>query len=233
MLIEYRAYTLHLGAEALFWEAQRERGEQGLQAIFERLIGVFASRSGATDQIVSLYRYDSFEDWHSRLYGLYGQARLQPYFRVIRPLIASQQSKFLLPAPLPELTPHWGNGRDWVPSQGPLFTGNALVEQTTLSFSAGGVPACWEAFRRHGLDDDPVALEGILGAFASIVGALNEVLILRRFPSFDALQAHRRQLRQSPAWTSFLRSLAPLTVASDVRMLEPSQLADMSPLFSR
>ena len=233
MLIEYRAYTLHLGAEALFWEAQRERGEQGLQPIFERLIGVFASRSGAMDQIVSLYRYDSFEDWHSRLHGIYGQARLQPYFRVIRPLIAGQQSKFLLPAPLPELTPHWGNGHDWLPTHGPLFASDTLVEQTTLSFSAGGVPACWEAFRRHALDDDPLALEGMLGAFASIVGALNEVVILRRFASLAALQEHRRQLRHSPAWTSFLRSLAPLTVASDVRLLEPSQLTDMSPLFTR
>ncbi|WP_449433533.1 NIPSNAP family protein [Pseudomonas putida] len=233
MLIEHRVYNLHLGAEELFWEAQRERGEQGLQPIFERLLGVFASRSGPTDQIVSLYRYDSFEDWHSRLYGIYGQARLQPYFRVIRPLIASQQSKFLLPAPLPELTPHWGNSRDWLPGEGPLFDGQALVEQTTLSFSAGGVPACWEAFRRHALDDDPVALEGMLGAFASIVGSLNEVLILRRFSCLAALQEHRRQRHQSAAWTSFLRSLAPLTIASDVRLLEPSQVADMSPLFAR
>lgn len=232
MLIEYRAYTLQLGAEELFWEAQRERGEQGLRAIFERLIGVFASRSGPMDQIVSLYRYDSFEDWHSRLHGIYGQARLQPYFRVIRPLIVRQQSQFLLPAPLPELTPHWGNGHDWLPAQGPLFSADSLVEQTTLSFSAGGVPACWEAFRRHALGDDPVALNGVFGVYSSIAGALNEVLIHRRFSSLAALQEHRQQLRHSSAWTSFLRSLAPLTVASDVCLLAPSRVADMSPLFA-
>ncbi|MCY1417382.1 hypothetical protein D9M71_329160 [compost metagenome] len=232
MLIEYRAYTLHLGAEELFWEAQRERGEHGLRPIFERLIGSFATRSGPTDQIVSLYRYDSFEDWHTRLYGIYGQTRLQPYFRVIRPLIARQESKFLLPAPLPELTPHWGNGHDWLPAEGPLFGADSLVEQTTLSFSAGGVPACWDAFRQHALGDDPVALNGVFAAFSSIAGALNEVLIYRRFADMPALLEHRRQLRHSQAWTSFLRSLAPLTVASDTRLLAPSRVADMAPLFA-
>ncbi|MNP13575.1 hypothetical protein D3C76_1058610 [compost metagenome] len=232
MLIEYRAYTLHLGAEELFWEAQRERGEHGLRAIFERLIGSFATRSGPTDQIVSLYRYDSFEDWHTRLYGIYGQARLQPYFRVIRPLIARQESKFLLPAPLPELTPHWGNGHDWLPGDGALFGADSVIEQTTLSFAAGGVPACWEAFRQHALGDDPLALNGIFATFNSIAGALNEVLIYRRFANLAALQEHRQQLRRSQAWTSFLRSLAPLTVASDSRLLAPSRVTDMAPLFA-
>lgn len=232
MLIEYRAYTLHLGAEELFWEAQRERGENGLRSIFERLIGAFATRSGPSDQIVSLYRYDSFEDWHNRLHGIYGQSQLQPYFRVIRPLIARQESKFLLPSPLPELTPHWGNGHDWLPAQGPLFGAQNVIEQTTLSFSAGGVPACWEAIRQHALGDDPVALNGVFATFSSITGALNEVLIYRRFGNLTALFEHRQHLRHSSAWTSFLRSLAPLTVASDVRLLEPSPVADMSPLFN-
>ncbi|MCY1455204.1 hypothetical protein D9M71_723210 [compost metagenome] len=72
----------------------------------------------------------------------------------------------------------------------------------------------------------------MFAAFSSIAGALNEVLIHRRFPSLAALQEHRQRLRHSPAWTSFLRSLAPLTVASDVRLLEPSRVADMSPLFA-
>ncbi|MOA52598.1 hypothetical protein D3C78_1759220 [compost metagenome] len=72
----------------------------------------------------------------------------------------------------------------------------------------------------------------MFAAFSSIAGALNEVLIYRRFADMPALLEHRRQLRHSQAWTSFLRSLAPLTVASDTRLLAPSRVADMAPLFA-
>lgn len=235
MLIEHRAYTLQLGATELFWDAQRERGDDGLRPILDRLIGSFATQTGPLDQAVSLYRYDSFDDWQSRLFGIYGQAHLQPYFRIVRPLIVRQESKFLAPAPLPELTPHWGNGRDWLPAQGPLFTAaraGSVVEETTLSFAAGGVPACWEAFRQHALADDAIPLQGLFGVFSSIAGALNQVLLYRHFANAEACFAHRAALHQSARWTSFLRTLAPLTAASDSRLLEPSRIVDMSPLFA-
>ncbi|MNN88625.1 hypothetical protein D3C81_2063320 [compost metagenome] len=58
------------------------------------------------------------------------------------------------------------------------------------------------------------------------------MLIYRRFANLAALQEHRQQLRRSQAWTSFLRSLAPLTVASDSRLLAPSRVTDMAPLFA-
>ena len=235
MLIEHRAYTLHLGAEARFWEAQKERGPDGLRPILDRLIGSFATRSGAHDQIVSLYRYDGFDDWQSRLMGLYGQSRLQPYFRVVRPLIARQDNCLLAPAPLPGLTPHWGNGRDWLPVDGPLLRQPAqgsVVEETVLRFAAGGVPACWEAWRQHALGDEPAAGDGLLGAFNTVVGPLNQVLLLRQFASGAALEAHRERLRGHPAWLSFLRTLAPLAVASEVRLLQPAPLPDMSPLYA-
>lgn len=238
MLIEHRVYTLKLGSTELFWDAQSERGNDGLKPILDRLIGAFATRCGPADEIVSLYRYDSFDDWHTRLLGLYGQAALQPYFNIVRPLIVRQESKFLVPAPLPELTPHWGNGRDWLPGHAPRFTalhgvshGACIVEETTLSFAAGGVSACWAAFRQHGLVDDTAAMSGLFGAFSTLVGALNQVLLYRCFANAEAWSAHRAALRASTCWSGFLRTLAPLTVGSASRLLEPSRIADMSPMF--
>lgn len=234
MLFEHRVYTLQPGATELFWDAQRERGDEGLRPILERLIGSFASRTGPTDQVTSLYRYDSFDDWQTRLFGIYGQARLQPYFRIVRPLIVRQESKFMLPSPLAELSPHWCAGRDWLAGQVPPFTAarsRAVVAETTLSFSAGGVPASWDAFRQHALGGEAVVLQGLLGAFSTIAGALNQVLIYRQFPDTESCFAHDEALRRSVRWTSFLRTLAPLTLASDTRLLEPSRVADMSPLF--
>jgi NIPSNAP len=234
MLIEHRAYTLNLGATDLFWNAQRERGEHGLRPILDRLIGAFATRSGTTDQIVSLYRYDSFDDWQTRLFGLYAEPTLQPYLRAVRPLIVRQESRFLMPAPLPELTPRWGNGRDWLPGHGPVFASPRaanIVDELTLSFAAGGVPACWEAFRKHALTDDPVVTTGLFGGFSSIAGALNQVLLYWHFPDVQAWSAHRASLLESVRWKGFLRTMAPSTVAAESKILAPSEVADMSPLF--
>ncbi|SEB16808.1 NIPSNAP family protein [Paraburkholderia sartisoli] len=234
MLIEHRSYTLRPGAADLFWDAQRERGDDGLQPILERLIGSFATCTGSLDQIVSLYRYDSFDDWQTRLLGLYGRAELQAYFERVRPLIVRQESRFLVPAPLPELTPHWGNGHDWLASQGPLFSAPrraGVVEETTLDFAAGGVPACWNAFRQHALAEDPAAMEGLFGGFSSVVGALNQVLLYRFFPDVEAWSSHRVALQASAKWNSFMHGIAPLTACSNRQLLAPSRIGDMSPMF--
>ncbi|CAB3801471.1 hypothetical protein LMG28688_05364 [Paraburkholderia caffeinitolerans] len=235
MLIEHRVYTLAPGAEASFWDAQRERGEQGLRPILERLIGTYAARSGATDQIVSLYRYDSFEDWQTRLFGLYRQAALQPYFRAVRPLIRRQESRFLAPDPLSELTPHWGNGRDWLPAHGPLFASprtESVMDELTLTFAAGGVPACWEAMARHALTADAGVMSGLCAGFSTIAGVLNQVLLYWRHPDLEAALQHRSRLRESGRWNDFLRELAPVDVHAESRLLAPSTVADMSPLYA-
>jgi len=234
MIIEHRAYTLRLGTTETFWDAQRKRGVDGLRPIVERLIGAFAAQSGSTDQIVSLYRYDSFDDWQSRLFGLYGHATLRPYFDAVRGLIVCQESKFLVPAPLPDLAFHWGNGRDWLPEFGPIFSApraRCVVEELTLSLNAGGVAQCWDVFREHELHADPIASSGLFGVFNSIAGRLNQVLLYRRFPDFEAWRAHRKGLNESPCWRGILHSLAPLTIHANSKLLEPSRVEDMSPLF--
>ncbi|MDR3097474.1 MAG: NIPSNAP family protein [Paraburkholderia sp.] len=236
MLIEHRVYTLAPGAEASFWGTQRERGEHGLSPILERLIGTYATRSGEADQIVSLYRYDSFEDWQTRLFGLYRQDALQAYFRSVRALIKHQESQFLVPAPLRELTPHWGNGRDWLPGNGPIFASpraGCAMEELTLTFSAGGVPACWEAMRQCALTSDPVVMADLCAGFSSIAGTLNQVLLYWHYPSAEAWSIHRRSLGESARWNDFLRALAPFGVQASSRLLAPSGVADMSPMYAR
>ncbi|WP_434666820.1 NIPSNAP family protein [Paraburkholderia sp. A3BS-1L] len=234
-MIEHRVYTLAPGTEASFWDAQHERGEHGLRPILDRLIGAYAARSGTNDQIVSLYRYDSFEDWQTRLFGLYRHAQLQPYFRAVRPLIRCQESRFLAPAPLPELTPLWGNGgRDWLPAHGPAFTSSratSVMEELTLTFAAGGVPTCWEAMARHGLTEDAVVMTGLCAGFSTIAGKLNQVLLYWQHSGLDACLLQRQHLRESARWNDFLRELAPVDVHAEGRLLVPSTVADMSPLY--
>lgn len=235
MLIEHRTYTLRLGSERLFWQAQALREPDGLAPILERAIGLFAVRTGPTDQIVGLYRYDDFEDWRSRLLGLPARPQLRAYFEAVRPLIVRQESRFVTPAPIDELSPVWRHGSaDWRPADGPLLAFDptrARLEQTVLTFSAGGVASCWEAARQSRLHEDPVAVQGWLGAFVTLVGPLNEVMILRAFEDEAALADHRVRRAASGTWQRFLTALSPLVQASDTKVLAPAPISDMAALF--
>jgi hypothetical protein len=65
MLFEYRAYTLRPGNEDAFWDAQLMRGLDPVKRpIMARVVGYFATRTGPVDQIVHLWRFDSYEDWY-------------------------------------------------------------------------------------------------------------------------------------------------------------------------
>ncbi len=228
MLIEQRCYTLRLGATQAFWDAQRVRGD-GLAPILQRLIGTWSAESGATDQIVSLYRYDDFADWETRLMGLYGKPELLPYFKAVRPLIVTQKSSFLRPSPLDGLTPYWGTDTNWRPAGAGPQGRDRHFEELTLTFSAGGVPACWKALGDHALNINARMQEGLLGVFSSIAGELNQVLIYRAFPDAATAQRHRRELSGDAAWQAFVAVMAPLTESSTLRQLAASPVADLSP----
>ena len=121
MLLERRAYTLRPGAAEDFWKAQLVRGvTEEARPIMGRVIGWFEAASGPNTQIIHLWRYDSFEDWYSRLYSKRSGAA--EYYQLVRPLMLAQENRFMLPAPIPELTPYWGNGNDWLPG-GPAIPG--------------------------------------------------------------------------------------------------------------
>lgn len=236
MLIEYRCYTLQPQVKAAqFWLAQHERGDTGLAPILQRAIGCFSHVDGPGEQIVGLYRYDDFADWQARLLGLPANAALQPYFRAVRPLIARQQNKFLVPSPLPELTPHWGNEHDWLPVDGPLLGvagADARVEETRITLPAGGAPAFWQAAAQHGLAADAAFMDGLLGAFHTIAGPLNQLLLLRHFSDAQAQQAGQEALRDSAAWQGVLKTLAPMKPEIETLSLQPAPLRDMAPMFA-
>lgn len=126
MLFEQRCYTLKPGTTTAFWQAQVERGFELVEPIQQRLVGYFSNVSGPVDQVTHLYRYDSFDDWENRLHGLYAVSALQPYFRSVRALMTAQQNQFFAVAPVAQLNPLWGQGRDWIPEQrAPILPGAA------------------------------------------------------------------------------------------------------------
>ena len=235
MLIEHRMYTLKAGCMDSFWQAQHDRGYQLIRPILERLIGYFSTTSGPENQIVHLYRYDSYEDWQERVQGLYKEAGLEAYFKAARPLIIEQENKFLVPAPLAALTPYWGNGNDWFPGDrqfANLSTEPALLmEESMITLQPGALPAYWQAYQDTGLPAGDAATDHLLGCFVSLVGKQHQVTHYRCYADFSARQKHRETWHRDSKLRAFSHVIAPLICSWQNKLLSPAQIKQLSPLF--
>lgn len=234
MLIERRAYTMRPGRMDEFIDAQLERGfGPPIRQILDRLIAYFRTVSGPTDEVVHLWRFDSFEDWTSRLHSLYGRPELEPYFKTVRSLMVAQQNTFLVPAPLPALTPYWGNGQDWLGDQPPRISASdsALVEETTYQLLPGTVPIFWDAMRDDGLRADGAPWR-LLGAFSTTIGRLHQVLIYRHYRGLDERMVHRGGLRKDTDWQRFETRINGIGATATTLLMQPIDIQEMSPFFS-
>jgi hypothetical protein len=237
MLFEHRAYTLKPGSTSAFWQAQTDRGFSLVQPIQERLVGYFHACSGPVDQVVHLYRYDSFDDWTKRLHGLYAVAALEPYFRTVRALMVAQENKFLSAAPIAELTPIWGEGRDWLPGDArpPVAKAgvhaDAVVEESTTTLLPGTMPSYWQAYRELGLGPAALGTRSLLGTFVSVVGRLHQVVTYRRFRSYAERQAFGAERERDPQWKALQRAIDPCVASNEAKLLKPAPIAELSPLF--
>jgi hypothetical protein len=227
MLIEYRAYTLRPGNIPAFWSAQAMRGfDPTTRPIMARLIGYFTEAYGFSDRIVHLWRFDSYEDWITRLHG--NDPSREAYFKVVRPLMLAQENSFMLPAPVPALTPLWGNGRDWLPGQPPPLgcLSEACIAMTTVQLLPGTLSSYWQAWR-----ECPAQLaESVIGCFYTLVGQQHQVMYLRYFENTSALQSSH-QGEAADQSLAFEKSISSLVVRRKTTLLRPSTNARLSPLF--
>ena len=198
MLFELRIYTLASESAGRFWELQHERGFELVRPIMERLMGYFSTRINDQDVIVHWWRFDSYDDWHQRLHGLYHVEALTPYFKKVRALLSRQENKFLVNAPIADLNPIWSATSDWLPGDTPLVTGieggAVCVEMEVIQLRPGSLPAYWQAWQDEGLRAVPLATQGLIGAFYTLVGRLHEVTVLRWHGNQDQAARWRDQL---------------------------------------
>jgi hypothetical protein len=236
MLFERRAYTLRPGMGARFWELQREwQTPQQIRPLIERTIGYFGTIAGPAEQIVHLYRYDSYDDWRTRLFGIYRPERAA-YFSSARQLLLAQENAFYELAPVDALNPIWGAQRDWLPGS-PALPGvpdaTALtVVESTLDMLPGGLPVYWEAWREHGLQAGALATGQLVATLYSLVGPQHRVLQYRWYRGLEEARAHRVALEADPHLQRLTQAAAPLTVASRHTFLHPSPIPWQQSLFT-
>lgn len=191
MFIEQRLYTLRAGVLDEFWDLQVQRGFDVIAPIMERLVGAFGRRGSEADQVLYLFRYESFEDWHVRLSSIFDKPALREYFPKARRLMMAQENSVLSPAGPESLTPLLGNGNDWNRQDGgraELIPGhNGRLILTTMHMSPGSIPEGISAIDAR-IRASSRKATSLLGVFQPIIGNLHTLYVYELASSDSATE---------------------------------------------
>ena len=237
MIIEYRVYTMKAGNLNKFYQAQIDRGFDGVMAplMHESLIGYFTTISGPVEQVIHLYSFENLEEWRDRYNSIYSIDELQNYFYMVRPLIQAQENTFLLPAPISSTSSLFNKEYCWKRGDKPLADLNnltsLLIEQLTVSLLPGTLNKYWECYEEHALPCLTPLETNQFGSFYTLVGQLHKVYHVWYYD--DMLDKERRinAVLMDPRWNVFLEKIQPLVVSREIKYMKPAPVKEMSPLF--
>ena len=99
MIVEERIYTVQVGKVPEYLRIYEAEGLAVQTRHLPRMVGYFSTEAGPLNQIIHLWAYDSFEQRVERRAAMMADPEWQAYLAKIRPLIVSQETKLLIPAP--------------------------------------------------------------------------------------------------------------------------------------
>ena len=99
MFVEQRTYTLVPGSQGEWLENYQKYALEIQTEILGRLVGYFTTEFGVLIQVVHMWAYETFEDRAERRKKLFQDTRWLEFLPKVRPLIITQESKILVPAP--------------------------------------------------------------------------------------------------------------------------------------
>ena len=98
-----------------------------------------------------------------------------------------------------------------------------FVEMREYDLVIGGIGKFLDAYREHGYPIQRLHLGEPIGWYTTEIGALNQVVHLWRYESFDDRAERRNRLFEDPGWLAYVAMTTPLLVAQRSRiMYEPS-----------
>tara|TARA_Y100001970_G_scaffold292416_2_gene433637 strand:+ start:721 stop:1584 length:864 start_codon:yes stop_codon:yes gene_type:complete len=234
MIFERRAYTMEPGHVTAFDQAQIDRGFDLVKSYMDRLVGYFSTSTGTIDQVIHLYRYDTLEDWDTRLRGLYAIPELTPYFVNTRKIIRQQVNGFFELLPLESLNPMWAGGHDWLPETGAKLTSltsERVIEERAFQLRPGGIPAFIKACNASGVKALDIMAGRTIGAFMSMTGPLHNITLWWWFQNSADRAARIAELNEDKDWHNFLLKITPLLIEQSGLLMTPRPIPEMSPLF--
>jgi hypothetical protein len=105
-----------------------------------------------------------------------------------------------------------------------------IVEMREYTLHAGTVPAYFELYEAEGLEIQRRILGHMIGYYATEVGpAINQVVHLWGYDSFDDRVARRRELARDPGWQAYVAKMRPMLAAQTNRILTPAPFFDPEP----
>lgn len=107
-----------------------------------------------------------------------------------------------------------------------------IVEMREYTLHAGTVPAYFKLYEEEGLEIQRTILGRLIGYYATEVGpAVNQVVHLWAYDSFDDRIERRRALAADPDWQAYLKKMRPMLAAQTNRLLTPAPFfaAELAP----
>lgn len=105
MIVEERVYTTHPGKWREYLALFEAEGLAIQHQILGRMVGYYYSEIGELNQIVHLWAYESLDERTERRTRLMSDVGFKAYVAKMLPLLQSQTSRILRPAPF--FKPQW------------------------------------------------------------------------------------------------------------------------------
>lgn len=104
-----------------------------------------------------------------------------------------------------------------------------LVEMRSYILHAGKLAPFMQLMEAEGIRIEAPILGGLAGFYSSEVGALNKVVHLWAYDSFEERQRRRALLAAEPAWQAFLPKVLPLIREMQNELLNPAPFSPPPP----
>jgi hypothetical protein len=98
-----------------------------------------------------------------------------------------------------------------------------IVEMREYTLHAGKVPEYLQLYEREGLAIQREILGRMVGYYATEVGsAVNQVVHLWAYESFEDREERRERLAADPGWQSYVQKMRPMLVEQRNRIMKPT-----------
>ncbi len=103
-----------------------------------------------------------------------------------------------------------------------------FVEQRTYTLRPGSQGEWLEHYEKYGLKIQTEILGRLVGYFTTEFGALNQVVHMWAYETFEDRAERRKKLFQNPVWLEFLPKVRPLLVSQESKILLPAAFSPIS-----